>query len=69
MMFLVSNLSSIVCHMVKCIRTSAYGNDGQQQAVDSTDKESSDRVHERIVAPNLRYFICHYFSFFLSEIK
>lgn len=39
---------------MKCIRTSAYGNDGQQQAVDSTDKESSDRVHERIVAPNLR---------------
>lgn len=38
---------------MKCIRTSAYGNDGQQQAVDSTDKESSDRVHERIVAPNL----------------
>ncbi|KAG6478574.1 hypothetical protein ZIOFF_062017 [Zingiber officinale] len=39
---------------MKCIWTSAYGNDGQQQSVDSTGEGSGDRVHERIVAPNLR---------------
>ncbi|XP_042440478.1 serine/threonine-protein kinase STY17-like [Zingiber officinale] len=39
---------------MKCIWTSAYGNDGPQQSVDSTGEGSCDRVHERIIAPNLR---------------
>ncbi|XP_074566620.1 serine/threonine-protein kinase STY17-like [Curcuma longa] len=39
---------------LKCIWTSASGNDGQQQSVDSTGEGSGDGVHERIEAPNLR---------------